>query len=294
MPVEDKFESADPLAKVSKRAGLRSLTNRANRLLEISSGARWKSFHSPTLCAMAPAIKPRLTTIPPSLQNPTLPRIEGPISARIRPCVPWRLPGNAIKTLIGGVAIALDRIRPVENQIFRNRRATEAAWYSAASAFEELQHEQRRLQSLRQGLENQAGLPATELRKTWDIVPRADREADAGKLDLPLQKIRRAMRIAHEPISLETPVGEEDESHPGDFTVDHRTASPSEQMINLNLHEQTAEVLKSLSPARAKDYPVAVRPKRRPRTHLRRSGPKFFGYAGTHPRNRGQSVANLS
>jgi len=69
----------------------------------------------------------------------------------------------------------------------------------------------------------------------------------AARLDLPVQKIRKVMRIAQEPVSLETPVGEEDESHLGDFIVDGAHVSPSEQMINLNLHEQTAEVLKSLS-----------------------------------------------
>jgi len=74
----------------------------------------------------------------------------------------------------------------------------------------------------------------------------------AERMDLPLHKVRRVMRIAQEPISLETPVGEEDESHLGDFIVDQATASPSEQMINLNLHEQTAEVLKSLSPREEK------------------------------------------
>jgi RNA polymerase primary sigma factor len=74
----------------------------------------------------------------------------------------------------------------------------------------------------------------------------------AERMDLPLHKIRRVMRVAQEPISLETPVGEEDESHLGDFIIDQATASPSEQMINLNLHEQTAEVLKSLSPREEK------------------------------------------
>ncbi len=74
----------------------------------------------------------------------------------------------------------------------------------------------------------------------------------AEKMDLPVHKIRRVMRIAQEPISLETPVGEEDESHLGDFIIDQATASPSEQVINLNLHEQTAEVLKSLSPREEK------------------------------------------
>jgi RNA polymerase primary sigma factor len=74
----------------------------------------------------------------------------------------------------------------------------------------------------------------------------------AEKMELPVQKIRRVMRVAQEPISLETPVGEEDESHLGDFIVDHANASPAEQVINLNLHEQTAEVLKSLSPREEK------------------------------------------
>ncbi len=74
----------------------------------------------------------------------------------------------------------------------------------------------------------------------------------AEKMELPVHKIRRVMRIAQEPISLETPVGEEDESHLGDFIIDQATASPSEQVINLNLHEQTAEVLKSLSPREEK------------------------------------------
>jgi RNA polymerase primary sigma factor len=74
----------------------------------------------------------------------------------------------------------------------------------------------------------------------------------ASRMELPVQKVRRVMRVAQEPISLETPVGEEDESHLGDFIVDQATLSPAEQIINLNLHEQTAEVLKTLSPREEK------------------------------------------
>ena len=69
----------------------------------------------------------------------------------------------------------------------------------------------------------------------------------AEKMEMPVQKVRRAMRVAQEPISLETPIGEEDESHLGDFLVDHTTVSPSDQVITLNLSEQTAQVLKTLS-----------------------------------------------
>jgi RNA polymerase primary sigma factor len=74
----------------------------------------------------------------------------------------------------------------------------------------------------------------------------------AVKLELPVGKVRKVMRIAQEPISLETPVGEEDESHLGDFIIDRRVVSPSEAVINLNLREQTAEVLKTLSPREEK------------------------------------------
>ncbi len=72
------------------------------------------------------------------------------------------------------------------------------------------------------------------------------------RLDLPVGKVRKVLRIAQEPISLETPVGEEEESHLGDFIVDRRVTSPSEAVINLNLREQTAEVLKTLSPREEK------------------------------------------
>ena len=74
----------------------------------------------------------------------------------------------------------------------------------------------------------------------------------SAKMDLPLGKVRKVLRIAQEPISLETPVGEEEESHLGDFIVDKRVLSPSEAVINLNLREQTAEVLKTLSPREEK------------------------------------------
>ncbi len=74
----------------------------------------------------------------------------------------------------------------------------------------------------------------------------------ARKLELSVGKVRKVLRIAQEPISLETPVGEEEESHLGDFIIDRQGVSPSESVINLNLREQTAEVLKTLSPREEK------------------------------------------
>jgi RNA polymerase primary sigma factor len=80
----------------------------------------------------------------------------------------------------------------------------------------------------------------------------ATTEELSRRLELPVGKVRKILRIAQEPISLETPVGEEDESHLGDFIIDKRVVSPSEAVINLNLREQTAEVLKTLSPREEK------------------------------------------
>jgi RNA polymerase primary sigma factor len=74
----------------------------------------------------------------------------------------------------------------------------------------------------------------------------------AVRMDLTPGKVRRVLRIAQEPISLQTPVGEEEESNLGDFLVDSGMISPSDAVINLNLREQTAEVLKTLSPREEK------------------------------------------
>jgi RNA polymerase primary sigma factor len=74
----------------------------------------------------------------------------------------------------------------------------------------------------------------------------------AKRLQLPVSKVRKTLRVAQEPISLETPIGEEDESHLGDFLVDHGGVSPSDAVINLNLREQTAQVLKTLTPREEK------------------------------------------
>jgi RNA polymerase primary sigma factor len=74
----------------------------------------------------------------------------------------------------------------------------------------------------------------------------------AKRLELPVSKVRKVLRVAQEPISLETPIGEEEESHLGDFLVDHAGVSPSDAVINLNLREQTAQVLKTLTPREEK------------------------------------------
>jgi len=73
-------------------------------------------------------------------------------------------------------------------------------------------------------------------------------EEIAQKIDLPVDKVRKVLKIAQEPISLETPIGEEEDSHLGDFIEDKAAVSPLEAVININLSGQTEEVLKTLTP----------------------------------------------
>ena len=73
-------------------------------------------------------------------------------------------------------------------------------------------------------------------------------EEIAEKMDMPVDKVRKVMKIAKEPISLETPVGEEEDSHLGDFIEDKKVINPAEAIVNLNLAEQTRRVLSTLTP----------------------------------------------
>jgi RNA polymerase primary sigma factor len=73
-------------------------------------------------------------------------------------------------------------------------------------------------------------------------------EEIAKRMDIPVSKVRKVLKIAQEPISLETPIGEEEDSHLGDFIEDRQVISPSDAVINLNLKEQTESVLKTLTP----------------------------------------------
>ena len=83
------------------------------------------------------------------------------------------------------------------------------------------------------------------------LVQELGREATpeeiATKMDMPVDKVRKVLKIAKEPISLETPVGEEEDSHLGDFIEDKKVINPAEAIVNLNLAEQTRRVLATLT-----------------------------------------------
>ena len=77
-------------------------------------------------------------------------------------------------------------------------------------------------------------------------------EEIAEKMEIPLEKVRKVLKIAREPISLETPIGEEEDSHLGDFIEDKKFMLPSDAAVNMNLAEQTRKVLATFTPREEK------------------------------------------
>src|SRR2546425_1149810 len=94
------------------------------------------------------------------------------------------------------------------------------------------------------------------LRTTRQLVRELGREPTseeiAMRMYIHVDRVRKILKIAQLPISLETPIGEEDDSHLGDFIEDKAVFSPSDEVINLNLKEQIASVLKTLTPREEK------------------------------------------
>ncbi|GIX48733.1 MAG: RNA polymerase sigma factor RpoD [Candidatus Tectimicrobiota bacterium] len=90
------------------------------------------------------------------------------------------------------------------------------------------------------------------VRTTRQLVQEMGREPTpeeiAERMGMPVDKVRKVLKIAKEPISLETPIGEDKESHLGDFIEDKKVASPAEAVIRMNLKEQTLRVLQTLTP----------------------------------------------
>jgi len=94
------------------------------------------------------------------------------------------------------------------------------------------------------------------IRTSRQLVQEVGREPSpeeiAERMNLPLDKVRKVLKIAKEPISLETPIGEEEDSHLGDFIEDKGVVSPLEAVIKANLSEQTSRVLATLTPREEK------------------------------------------
>src|SRR5439155_1204639 len=112
-------------------------------------------------------------------------------------------------------------------------------------------------------LASETGLEIGEFRKIVHMVQKGEREARqakkemgreptpeelAEKLGMPLEKVRKVLKIAKEPLSLETPIGDEEDSHLGDFIEDKNAILPIDAAIQSNLRETTTRVLASLTP----------------------------------------------
>ena len=100
-------------------------------------------------------------------------------------------------------------------------------------------------------------------------------EEIAEKMEFPLEKVRKVLKIAKEPISLETPIGEEEDSHLGDFIEDKKILSPSDAVVGMSLTEQTRKVLATLTPREEKSAPNEIRYRRTSRSYPGGSGPGF-------------------
>jgi len=95
-------------------------------------------------------------------------------------------------------------------------------------------------------------LVRTQRMLVQELGREATPEEIAEKMDMPVDKVRKVLKIAKEPISLETPVGEEEDSSLGDFIEDKKVINPAEAIVNLNLAEQTRRVLSTLTPREEK------------------------------------------
>jgi RNA polymerase primary sigma factor len=91
-----------------------------------------------------------------------------------------------------------------------------------------------------------------QVRTSRQLVQELGREPTseeiAKRMSVPVDRVRKIKQLAQQPISLETPIGEEEDSHLGDFIEDKAVVSPAEAVISLNLKEQTASMLKTLTP----------------------------------------------
>ena len=119
-------------------------------------------------------------------------------------------------------------------------------------------------------------------------------EEIAVKMEVPVDKVRKVLKIAQEPISLETPIGEEEDSHLGDFIEDKQVGSPVESMIGLSPARADQQGAELADAARGEGAPPALRPVRRLRAHPRGSRAGLRRHPRAHPPDRGQGAAQAA
>jgi RNA polymerase primary sigma factor len=119
-------------------------------------------------------------------------------------------------------------------------------------------------------------------------------EEIAEKMEIPLEKVRKVLKIAREPISLETPIGEEEDSHLGDFIEDKKFMLPSDAAVSMNLAEQTRKVLATLTPREEKVLRMRFGIGERADHTLEEVGPRFCCDARAYSSDRSQSLEKIA
>ena len=116
-------------------------------------------------------------------------------------------------------------------------------------------------------------------------------EEIAEKMDLPADKVRKVLKLAKEPLSLDTPIGEEDNAHLGDFIEDKSVVSPADAVISLDLAEQTRKVLSTLTPREEKVLRMRFGIGENSDHTLEEVGQRLRRDPRAHPADRGQGAA---
>jgi RNA polymerase primary sigma factor len=130
--------------------------------------------------------------------------------------------------------------------------ATYAIWWVRQAILRAIADQGRTIRIPVQMIETINKLTRTSRGMVQELGREPTHDELACRIEMPVEKMRKLMQTALEPVSLETPVGAEEGSHVGDFIVDHACVSPGDQMIRVSLHEQTSKMLKSLSPREEK------------------------------------------
>ncbi len=137
-----------------------------------------------------------------------------------------------------------------------------------------------------------------QVRTSRQLVQELGREPNAEeiakRLGVPADKVRKTKQIAQQPISLETPIGEEEDSHLGEFIEDKSSVSPSDAVININLQEQTASLLKTLTPREKKSSRCGLDWKMAPSTRLRKWAIRLRSLASASDRSKRSGAAQVA
>ena len=126
--------------------------------------------------------------------------------------------------------------------------STYATWWIRQAITRAIADQARTIRILVHMIETINKLIRTSRALVQELGREPNSEEIAQRMDIPVSKVRKVLKIAQEPISLETPIGEEEDSHLGDFIEDQNVISPAEAVISLNLKEQTESVLQTLTP----------------------------------------------